>query len=177
MEASTFFADGRSARPSIPDTVARGALPADPRFETGKVDGKPVDTLPLPRTKELLLRGRERFEIFCSPCHDRAGTGAGMVVRRGLRSPPSFHTDRLRNAPIGHFFDVMTHGFGAMQGYAAQIPTRDRWAIAAYIRALQLSQYAPIDRLPQAIRARLAAIPEEGRPPAEKSPDEEGGSR
>ncbi|RME50756.1 MAG: cytochrome c, partial [Deltaproteobacteria bacterium] len=80
LEASTFFADGRSARPSIPDTVARGALPADPRFETGKVDGKPVDTLPLPRTKELLLRGRERFEIFCSPCHDRAGTGAGMVV-------------------------------------------------------------------------------------------------
>ncbi len=144
LQRSTFFGDERSARPILPDTVARGHLASDAAFYTGKVGGNLVDRLPLPLTEELLARGQERFNIFCSPCHDRTGNGNGMVVRRGFRSPPSYHIDRLRQAPIGHFFDVMTHGFGAMPDYAAQVPPRDRWAIAAYIRALQLSQDATL---------------------------------
>jgi mono/diheme cytochrome c family protein len=155
LQRSTFFGDERSARPLIPDTVARGHLDADATFYTGKAGGNLVDTLPLPLTQELLERGQERFDIFCSPCHDRTGRGNGMVVRRGFRPPPSYHIDRLRQAPIGHFFDVISHGFGAMPDYAAQVPPQDRWAIAAYIRALQLSQNATLADVPPEERQRL----------------------
>jgi mono/diheme cytochrome c family protein len=109
----------------------------------------------MPLTAELLARGRERFEIFCTPCHDRTGSGHGMVVRRGYRQPPSYHIDRLRDAPVGHFYDVMTRGLGAMPDYAQQIPPEDRWAIAAYVKALQLSQRATIAELPPEDRARV----------------------
>jgi hypothetical protein len=156
---TSFFPDKRSARPAIPDTVARGTLREDARFFTGKADGKPIAELPVPLTAELLARGRERFDIFCSPCHDRTGSGLGMVVRRGYRRPNSFHTDRLRDSPVGYFYDVITNGFGAMSDYAAQIPPEDRWAIAAYIRALQLSQRAKLADVPEEEKARLAALP------------------
>jgi mono/diheme cytochrome c family protein len=146
--ASTFFEDGRSSRPLVEGTVARGQLRTDTHFYTGKVGGKLVTTLPLPVTRELFTRGRERYNIYCRPCHDAVGSGQGMVVRRGFRRPPSYHIDRLREAPIGHFFDVMTNGFGVMASYAAQVPPDDRWAIAAYIRALQLSQHATLSDVP-----------------------------
>lgn len=155
LQRSTFFDDERSARPLVPDTVARGHLDADAAFYTGKSGNTPVDKLPLPLTQALLDRGRERFNIFCSPCHDRTGSGNGMVVRRGFRPPPSYHIDRLRQAPVGHFFDVITHGFGAMPDYAAQVPPKDRWAIAAYIRGLQLSQDATLADVPPEERQRL----------------------
>jgi mono/diheme cytochrome c family protein len=156
LQKSSFFGDERSARPLIPGTVAQGQLKADEPFSTGKSGGELITALPVPLTKELLVRGRERFNIFCSPCHDRTGGGNGMIAQRGYRHPPSYHIDRLRQAPIGHFFDVITNGFGAMSDYAAQIPPADRWAIAAYIRALQLSQ-----------NATLADVPPEARPQIE----------
>jgi mono/diheme cytochrome c family protein len=115
--------------------------------------------LPVALTRELLLRGRQRYEIFCAPCHDRTGSGAGMVVRRGYRPPPSLHIDRLRDAPIGQLYDVMTRGLGAMPDYAQQVPPADRWAIAAYIRALQLSQRATIQDVPEPERRRLEGTP------------------
>jgi mono/diheme cytochrome c family protein len=152
---STFFADGRSARPLVEGTVARGHIELDEPLYTGKIAGQPVDTLPVPVTRALLERGQERYNIYCTPCHDHVGHGQGMVVRRGFRRPPSFHIDRLREAPIGHFFDVMTNGFGAMPDYAAQVTPRDRWAIAAYIRALQLSQHATLADVPDAVRQQL----------------------
>ncbi len=155
LAKSTFFADERSARPLVPGTLARGGRNADGAFSTGKVGNQPVVTLPLPLTQALLERGQERFNIFCAPCHDRVGGGQGMVVRRGFRAPPSYHTDRLRAAPVGHFFDVITNGFGAMPDYAAQIPPPDRWAIVAYIRALQLSQHATVEDVPPPERQRL----------------------
>jgi mono/diheme cytochrome c family protein len=143
--ATTFFGDGRSARPSIADTVARGQLRVDlPRF-TGKENGKDIDFIPIQITRADVERGHERFNIFCSPCHGRLGDGHGMIVTRGLRQPPSYHDERLRNAPIGHFFDVMTNGYGAMYSYASRVPVDDRWRIASYIRALQLSQNPPGD--------------------------------
>lgn len=156
LEASDFFADGRSARPLVEGTVARGHLRLDEHFYTGKINGQLATTFPFPVTPAVLDRGQERFNIYCTPCHDRLGTGLGMVVRRGYRQPPSYHIERLRSAPAGHFFDVMTRGFGAMPDYAAQIPPRDRWAIAAYIRALQLSQSATLDDVPPPQRATLA---------------------
>jgi len=155
LEASAFFRDGRAARPLVPGTVPRGHLREDEHLYTGKVGGKLVETFPFPVTKEILERGRERFNIYCSPCHDQLGTGEGMVVRRGYRQPPSYHTDRLRELPVGHFFDVMTNGFGAMPSYAVQIPVEDRWAIVAYIRALQLSQNAKAAELSAADRRKL----------------------
>lgn len=155
LARSTFFGDERSGRPLVEGTVARGHLDADEQFYTGKSGGKLVDTFPFPITRAVLLRGQERFDIFCSPCHDRVGTGQGMVVRRGFRPPPSYHIERLRQAPVGHFFDVMTHGFGAMPDYAEQIPPEDRWAIVAYIRVLQLSQHAALADAPENERQRL----------------------
>ena len=148
LRESMFFSDGSSARPLVQDTVARGALRDDEAFYTGKVDGKEVDTLPFPLTKDVLDRGQQRFNIYCTPCHDMEGTGNGMIVRRGYKQPPSYHIDRLRSAPIGHFYDVMTNGFGAMPDYRAQVMPRDRWAIAAYIRALQLSRHATMADVP-----------------------------
>lgn len=159
LEPSAFFPDGRAARPVVAGTVARGQLREDDHLWRGRVAGELAATLPFPVTRELLERGRDRFNIFCAPCHDQAGTGKGMIVRRGFRPPPSLHDPRLREAPAGHFFDVMTGGFGAMPDYAAQIPVADRWAIVAYVRALQLSQYAPAGELGPAERQRLEAMP------------------
>ncbi|MFN7976173.1 MAG: cytochrome c [Acidobacteriota bacterium] len=155
-EASTFFADGMSARQPVPDTVARGQLHADPAIDRGKgPDGKDVVEIPVAVTAEGMARGRERYDIYCSPCHGRVGTGRGMVVLRGFKPPPSFHEDRLRGAPAGHFFDVMTNGFGAMSSYAPSISVEDRWAIVAYVRALQESQHAAVAELPTSIRDEL----------------------
>jgi mono/diheme cytochrome c family protein len=155
FESSAFFSDGQSARPRVDGTVARGELAEDPVFATGKESGRPAERLPVPLDAALLARGRERYDVFCAPCHDRVGTGQGMIVQRGYRRPPSFHEDRLRAAPPGHFFDVVTNGFGAMPAYAAQVPLGDRWAIAAYVRALQRSQHATLADVPPAERARL----------------------
>jgi mono/diheme cytochrome c family protein len=155
FEASAFFDDGQSARPVIAGTIARGQLREDAAFYTAKVEGQLVSELPLKLTAELLERGRERYDIFCTVCHGAAGDGDGMIVQRGFRRPPSFHLERLRKARIGHFFDVATNGFGAMPSYASRIPVRDRWAIAAYIRALQLSQNATLDDVPESERGKL----------------------
>jgi len=142
LRASTFFNDRSSARPLIDGTVARGTLQEDTAFFSGKTGGQLVTELPFPVTQEVVNRGQERFNIFCAPCHDRTGSGHGMVVQRGYRQPPSMHIDRLRQVEIGYFFDVMTNGFGVMPDYRAQVTPRDRWNIAAYIRALQLAQNA-----------------------------------
>ena len=155
LESSAFFADGQSARPLVANTVARGQLREDRHLYEGIVDGKPAETFPMPVTVAVMQRGQERFNVFCSPCHGRTGEGNGMIVQRGFRQPPSYHEDRLRNAPVGYFFDVMTHGFGAMQDYSAQVPVADRWAIAAYMRALQFSQRASVDDVPADRRPEL----------------------
>ena len=168
FRGSTFFADGLSGRQPIKGTIPRGFLRTDTEYFTGKKSGQPgqvaapqpsqqsvsgtqqgaaanafaddVDKFPFPITKETVQRGRERYEIFCVVCHGLTGNGDGMVVRRGFRRAASFHDDRLRQAPVGHFFDAITNGWGAMPSYASQIPVQDRWAIIAYVRALQLSQ-------------------------------------
>ncbi|HEX8817373.1 MAG TPA: cytochrome c [Terriglobales bacterium] len=137
-----FFQDIRSARPQVEGTIARGQWHEADYFDTGKIGNQPGDAIPFPATPQVLARGRERFDIYCAPCHSRLGDGNGMIVQRGFSRPPSFHTDRLRNAPLGYFFGVITNGFGAMPQYASQVPPRDRWNIVAYIRALQLSQHA-----------------------------------
>jgi len=155
LEANAFFDNGAGSRPIVEDTVARGQLHDDALLYTGKVNGQLADLFPFPVTRMVLDRGQNRFEIFCTPCHGRVGDGDGMVVRRGLRRPPSWHIDRLRQMPAGHFFDVMTNGFGVMQDYRSQITARDRWAIVAYVRALQLSQHATIADVPEAERGSL----------------------
>jgi len=155
LRASESFADRRSGRPIVEGTVARGRLQEDELLATGKVNGQLADTFPFPVTAEVLSRGRERFDIFCSPCHDRTGGGDGMIVRRGYKRPPSYHIDRLRDMPAGYFFDVITNGFGAMPDYRSQIPEPDRWAIVAYVRALQLSQHATIEDVPPSERPKL----------------------
>jgi mono/diheme cytochrome c family protein len=161
QRGSDLFADHRGARPQVLNTVARGQLHADSYFYTGVVQGangyrEEQNLMPFPVTMEVLKRGQERFNIYCTPCHDRTGGGNGMVVQRGYRQPPSFHIDRLRQADAGHFFDVMTNGFGAMPDYKTQIDARDRWAIVAYIRALQLSQHAATADVPGGDPAKLA---------------------
>src|SRR5918999_5988193 len=148
LEASDFFADGQSARPVIDATVPRGALRGDEHLYAGTSGSAPATTFPFPITLEVLQRGRERYDIFCSPCHSRAGYGDGMVARRGFGPPASLHTDILRKQPPGHFFRVITQGFGAMPSYRQQIRAEDRWAIIAYIRALQLSQNTNVNDLP-----------------------------
>ena len=142
LQESDFYADKSSARPLVEGTVARGHEGADTYFYTGKIGKEDGNYMPFPVTAEVLQRGQQRFNIYCSPCHGEAGDGNGMIVQRGLKHPPSYHSERLRKAPIGYFFDVMTNGFGAMLDYSQQVPPQDRWAIAAYIRALQLSQGA-----------------------------------
>jgi mono/diheme cytochrome c family protein len=142
LRASEFFRDGSSARPVVEGTVARGTLQEDEAFFTGKVSGAAVTEMPFAVDAHVLDRGEQRYNIYCTPCHDATGSGKGMVVQRGYRPPPSFHDERLRAAAPGHFFDVITSGFGAMPDYRAQIAPRDRWAIVAYIRALQLAQRA-----------------------------------
>ncbi len=148
LAESDFYSDLRSARPPVEGTVARGQLHEDTYFYSGKLGNNPGDYMPFPVTEDVLVRGRERFNIYCAPCHSRTGDGNGMIVQRGFRAPPSYHTERLRKAPLGYFFDVMTNGFGAMPEYASQIPARDRWTIVAYIRALQLSQEATMGDVP-----------------------------
>lgn len=156
LRPSDFFSDGRSERPLVEGTVARGHLEDDTLLYTGKgPDGKFSNDFPFSVTKAVLERGQQRFDIYCSPCHDRLGDGDGRIVRRGFRHPPSYHIDRLREAPNGYVFDVITNGFGAMPDYAAQIQPNDRWAIVAYIRALQLSQNASINDVPADARAQL----------------------
>ena len=158
LAESPFFADGRGSRAPVDGTVARGHLHADRHMYEGLTDaGELVDSFPMPVTNEVLARGRERYDIFCSPCHSRTGRGDGMVVRRGFKAPPTFHKDELRTAKLGHFFEVVTKGFGVMPSYAVQIPAEDRWAIIAYVRALQLSEDARIDDVPAADRAALLA--------------------
>ena len=152
-EASDFFADGRSVRPQVTGTVARGELRLDPHLYEGRVDGELAETFPFEVTAEVMERGRERYAIFCAPCHGPSGYGDGMIVQRGLRAPASFHIDRLRESPPGYFFDVMTNGFGIMYDYSNRVEPRDRWAITAFIRALQLSQNAELaDAAPEARR-------------------------
>jgi hypothetical protein len=156
LRPTNFFGDGRSERPLIDGTVARGHLADDTAYYAGKgPDGKPVDTFPFPVTREVLSRGQERYNVYCTPCHDRTGSGLGMIVRRGYRRPPSYHIDRLRQVPNGYIYDVITSGFGAMPDYAAQIAPADRWAIVAYVRALQLSQNASINDVPAGDRGKL----------------------
>ena len=150
LSPASFFEDGRSQRPLVEGTVYRGQLEAE-----ALASGKDSDVFPLPVTPELLDRGGERYGIYCSPCHGLQGDGNGMVAVRGFRHPPSYHIDRLRQAPVGYFYDVITNGFGVMPDYAAQIPPRDRWAIIAYVRALQLSRNAPAAELPAELRDRL----------------------
>jgi mono/diheme cytochrome c family protein len=142
LAKSDFFADGRSARNPVDGTVARGDLREDRYLYTGKIGGNPGEYMPFPVTPDVLTRGQDRFNVYCTPCHGRVGDGNGFIPSRGLKRPPSYHIERLRKAPVGYFFDVMTNGFGVMPDYSAQIAPRDRWAIVAYVRALQLSQNA-----------------------------------
>ena len=148
LSKSDFFADGRSARLPVEGAVARGDLHEDTYFYTGKLGNAPGDYMPFPVTKEVLERGRERFNINCTPCHGRVGDGNGFIPSRGFRHPPSYHIERLRKVPIGYFFDVMTNGFGVMPEYGTQVAARDRWCIAAYIRTLQMSQNATAADMP-----------------------------
>jgi mono/diheme cytochrome c family protein len=168
LEKNTFFDDGRSSRPLVEGVVEYGAISPNDVFNSGKVNGQFTDELPESVTLDaaLLKRGEQRFNIFCSNCHGFSGDGDGMIVLRGYRKPPTYHSDRLRGMPIGYFFDVATNGFGVMPSYASQIPVKDRWAIAAYVRALQLTQYAKLDDVPEAERQQL----ENAQPATTQSP-------
>ena len=176
FEASSSFADNRSARTPPAGTVARGWLRDDEALYTGKINGQTVDQFPFAIGRAELERGQQRFNIYCTPCHGRLGDGQGMVVQRGLRQAASYHQDRLRQEKVGYFYDVITNGFGAMQGYAEQIPVRDRWLIVAYVRTLQLSQHAAVDDVPADHRGSMEAATTPGAaapevkpvPPAEK---------
>jgi hypothetical protein len=150
LSPSEFFQDGRSERPTIDNTVARGSTADDDLFVP-----KESNAFPLPLTKDLLERGQDRFVIFCSPCHGLQGDGMGMITLRGMKHPPTYHQDRLRNVPNGYIYDVITNGFGAMNGYSAQLVPHDRWAIVAYVRALQLSRNARVADLPAGLREKL----------------------
>ncbi len=157
LAKSDFYPDHRSARPLVAGTVARGQLNDDEALHTGKHGKDLAPAFPFPVTASVLARGQQRFQIYCTPCHGRLGSGEGVVVQRGFKRPTSFHIDRLRGAPPGYFFDVMTNGFGAMSDYTAQLGVNDRWAIVAYIRALQLSQHATLADVPESERAELDA--------------------
>lgn len=187
LQRSEFFADGRSARPLEAGVVARGHLRTDWQMFAGRrpptaqrariagivgvaglgplaslavgiADSPYVDAFPVPITSAALNRGRERFRIYCAVCHDAAGYGNGIIVQRGFTRPPSYHSERLRTAPVGYLYEVITHGFGSMPDYSAQIPPRDRWAIAAYVRALQISQHMPLAELPDRLRTKAASV-------------------
>lgn len=158
LERSGFFADGQASRPLVEGTVARGFLRQDKLLYTGKVDGDFSPVFPFPVTEEILRRGQERFNIYCSPCHGRTGSGRGMIVQRGLKQPESYHSQRLLEMPPGYYYDVISNGFGVMYSYASRIKPEDRWAIVAYIRTLQYSQAAPLEDLPQEDRQRLREL-------------------
>ena len=159
MEVNDFFSDGRASRPEVSGAVARGELRADAHFYEGKLNGELAEALPFPMTREVVERGRERYDIYCSPCHGRVGDGRGAVAQRGFEDPPptSYHIERLRSAPLGHFYDVITNGSGRMLSFNDRVKPRDRWAIASYIRALQVSQAVSMEQLPQAVVAELGA--------------------
>ena len=169
LQGTTFFANGAASRPLVANTVARGQLRADEHLYTGKINGQVATEFPMPVTKAVLDRGQERFNVYCSPCHGRTGEGNGMIVQRGFRQPPSYHDERLRNAPVGYFFDVMTNGFGAMQDYSAQVTVPDRWAIAAYIRVLQVSRSATVNDVPADRRGDLDRPAGAQAPPAQEN--------
>ena len=172
QRGTTFYTDGRSVRPQVANTVARNQGSEGSYFYTGLVNGKEGDGLPIDLTAETMARGQERYNVYCTPCHSRVGNGDGMIVQRGYRPAGDFHTDRLRNAPLGHFFAVMTNGYGAMPDYAAQVTPQDRWAIAAYIRALQLSQDAKQADVPagQHVEDLHQIANEQGMPPGFADP-------
>jgi mono/diheme cytochrome c family protein len=159
-EASSFYEDGTSARSLPANTVARGELNLDTHLYAGQEKGAPAVDFPFPVTEAVLARGQQRYTIFCAPCHGPDGYGDGIIVQRGFTPPPSFHEERLRLAPVGHFFDVITNGFGAMYSYGDRVPAEDRWAIIAYIRALQLSQNATLEDVPPEDRPKLDATPQ-----------------
>lgn len=152
QRGSSMFANHRSARPQVPGTVARGQLYEDQYFYTGLIDGKEQNAMPYPVTLEVLERGQERFNVYCTPCHSRVGNGDGMIVQRGYKPAGNYHDPKHLAQPLSHYFYVMTHGYGAMPDYSAQITPVDRWAIAAYIRALQLSQAASLADVPAGVQ-------------------------
>jgi mono/diheme cytochrome c family protein len=166
QRGTTFFADGRSARPQVENTVGRSQLHENAYFYTGMTAGKEGDGMPFPVTMAVLQRGQERYNIYCTPCHSRVGNGAGMIVQRGYAQAGNFHTARLEAAPLGHFFNVISNGYGAMPDYAGQVTVQDRWAIVAYVKALQLSQNATTADVPAGAHVEsLAQIAErEGLP-------------
>ncbi len=159
LRESDFFPDGAASRPIPPHTVSRDDLQNDEAFYTGMIGTNLITDFPIQITREVLERGRQRFEINCVPCHGETGEGNGIVVQRGFPAPPSYHIERLRTAPVGHFFDVMTRGYGAMFSYASRVTPEDRWAIAAYIRALQLSENASLADVPTNEIARIQTMP------------------
>lgn len=170
FEANPMFYDGTSARTPPEGTIARGFLRADRSYHTGMVsDGAFTAELPMALDRPLLERGRQRFDIFCSPCHGRTGAGDGMIVQRGFKRPPAFTDPRVRSMPVGYYVNVMTQGFGQMPSYASQVPPEDRWAIAAYLRALQLSQGFPVADLSPRDREELAKLPVVTAPPVPRS--------
>ena len=156
LQEDPFFADRNSSRPLVPNTVPRGEADLDDFFYQGEMNGKLVRGFPSPITKQELERGRDRFNIYCAVCHGPTGEGDGMIVQRGFPQPPSFHEPRLRDAPEGHFVHVITHGYGVMYPYADRIRPEDRWAIVAYIRALQLSRNSTLNDVPPDQKARLS---------------------
>lgn len=160
LAPSKFFADGRSARPIPAHTIARDELNDNDSFHTGELNGTFLDTVPLPVNLQLLERGHDRYNIFCSPCHGEVGDGLGMVARRGFQIPANLHTDRLRAVPPGYIYQVITYGYGAMPDHGDQIPVRDRWAIVAFVRALQLSHHATLADVPRAERQQLEKTPQ-----------------
>lgn len=157
MQESTFFTNRMSSRLPVEGTVARGQLADDPHLHEGRVDGVLVDSFPFEITQEVMNRGQQRYNVFCTPCHDHTGSGNGIIVERGFKKPTSFHDQRLVDSPEGYYYNVIKNGFGVMMDYSAQIPVEDRWAIIAYIRALQLSQRATMDDVPENLRAELEA--------------------
>jgi mono/diheme cytochrome c family protein len=167
FSGTSFWPDQRSARPVVDGTVARGKLKTNTRLWKGRgADGSFIADFPMTLTKALLVRGQERYNIYCTPCHGRAGDGEGMVVQRGFKHPPTYHQDRLRQQPNGYIFDVIGNGFGSMPSYASRIPMEDRWAITAYVRVLQFSQNATMDDVPQADRSLVQGQPVAARNPA-----------
>jgi mono/diheme cytochrome c family protein len=163
-EKTDFFGDARSARPIPENTVAVGHLDEDTAFYQGMVDGEYITDFPLEVTAEVLARGRGRFQIYCTPCHGASGYGNGMIVKRGYKQPPSYHSEDLRSnpdKPVGYIYHTISNGFGVMSGYSYQLKPADRWAVVAYLRTLQFSQYAKADDLPEEDKGRLASLPEE----------------
>lgn len=173
LEENEFFADGRASRPLEAGTVSRGDLRDDDALYTGKENGQLVDEFPISITEEVIARGENRFNIYCAPCHSKLGDGNGMIAQRGISRPASFMDDRLTTAPVGHFYDVITNGYGRMYSYNQQIPVRDRWAIVAYVRVLQEAGRGTLADVPQNLRPQLMqATAAQLIPAAGNSPDE-----